>query len=94
MFAGGEESAGHFEMGARGRDDAEGPGGGQGVVQRGEDRDAIFLGDPGRLGCCDSCTPAKTMRPAAAIGINAGVFLAQGADADHRHFEFCGHIPM
>jgi hypothetical protein len=45
VFAGGEEAAGQFEMGIRRRHNAEGLGAGQGVVQRGKNRDAEFAGD-------------------------------------------------
>ena len=80
---------GQFEMGVGGGDDAEGVGGGEGVVEGGESRDVVFLGDfRGLLWRKIMHAGEVDLSGRGQLGINAGVFLAQGADPEHRDFKF------
>ena len=88
MFAGGQEGVSQLEMGAGGGDDAESGRTGHGLTQGGKNRHAIFFGDFGgglRGGIMHA---GKLDQPGGGqIGVDAGMFLAQGTDPQDGHFK-------
>ena len=88
MFAGGQEPVGQFKMGAGGGDDAKRPGPGQGLIEGGENRHAIFFGDPGGRERGGILHAGELDQPGGGqIRVDAGMFLAQGPDPKHGHFK-------
>ena len=88
MLAGGQEGIGDGEMRDGGSDDAKGIRPGQGAVEGGKNRHAVFFGDFGGVlrggilhaGKFDQAGGGET-------GVDAGMFLAEGTHPDHRHFK-------
>ena len=88
VFARRKNAFGEVEMRVRRRYDAEGISRGEGLVERGEGRDAVFLGDFGGLAGRKVMDAGEVdLAGGSEFGIDAGMFLAQGADPEHRDFK-------
>ncbi len=89
MFAGGEEAFGEVEMRVGRGDDAEGVGPGEGVANGGGRRATRYFSAILAAWVCGKVMHAGEFDQAGGgeIGVDAGVFLAQGADPEHRDFK-------